>query len=56
MVTASQEPELTGKVLPLLVASTMRAPPLCAACSATWTLSLLVLKDQLPLWPSVDLK
>ena len=55
-LAAAQEPELTGKVLPLLVASTMIAPPLCAACSATWRLSLLVLKDQLPLWPSVDLK
>lgn len=55
-VAASQKPEVTGKVLPLLVASTMTAPPLCAACSATWRLSLLVLKDQLPLWPSVDLK
>ena len=47
---------LTGKVFPLRVASTMTQPLFDAAVSATCILSLVVLKAQLPLCPSVDLK
>ena len=42
--------------LPRRVASTSSAPPAAAAASATCRFSRTVLKDQLLLWPSVDLK